>query len=69
MTDAGLKLALIRLLWDSVVDEADCTCCPGDPCPQCEGMQALGFERWVDADTAEAQLACLEFRIKQEIPT
>lgn len=40
-----LALALIRLLWDSVADNAECTCFPNEPCPQCEAARALGL-RW-----------------------
>lgn len=58
-----LKLALIRLLWIPIADDETCTCAPGDQCPLCQAMLALGFERWADSDTAEAQLACLEFRL------
>lgn len=45
-----VRRALARLLWDSVADKAECTCYPGDPCPQCEAMQALGLGRWTGPD-------------------
>lgn len=58
-TETKLCLALIRLLWDSVADDATCTCCTGDVCPQCEAMQALGAGRWRGAEKAKRKLVAL----------
>jgi len=48
--------ALVRLLWNSQHDDAVCTCYPGDPCPECEAMQALGLGRWPGATRAQELL-------------
>lgn len=60
MSHVDLKLALIRLLWDDVADDASCTCAPHDQCPQCQAMQALGLERWEGPEYAETRLSHLE---------
>jgi hypothetical protein len=52
----ALRKALIRLLWDSIADDAMCSCEPGDVCPQCEAMQALGYKRWPGPKRAEKWL-------------
>lgn len=51
-----LRAALVRLLWDSIADEAACSCSPGDLCPQCQAMQALGFPKWPGPKRAADQL-------------
>lgn len=64
-----LRRALIRLLWNSVADDADCTCCPAtehnsaDRCPECEAMAALGLGDWVGADAAAGLLGTMERRL------
>lgn len=45
---AILRHALVRLLWGSVAEHAQCTCRPDDMCPLCQAMRALGFAKWVD---------------------
>lgn len=55
-TETKLRLALVRLLWNSVADDATCTCCLGDTCPQCEAMTALGDGRWRGAEHAQSKL-------------
>jgi hypothetical protein len=57
MSADAIRAALIRILWRSVADDAECTCCPGDPCPECQAMEALGLGRWIGARDAEATLA------------
>jgi hypothetical protein len=57
MTTTALRSALVTLLWHSVADDAECTCCPGDPCPECQAMQALGLGRWISPRDAEVTLA------------
>lgn len=44
--------ALVQLVWRSVADDAACSCYPGDACPECEAMQALGLGRWSGAEAA-----------------
>jgi hypothetical protein len=51
-----LQRALIRLLWDSVADNAECTCAPKDRCPQCDAMLALGLGRWKGPISAQRKL-------------
>lgn len=53
---AELRAALVRLLWDSVADDAICTCAPGDVCPLCQAAQALGLGRWRGARWAQRVL-------------
>lgn len=43
---AKLRSALVRMLWRSIADEADCTCEESDKCPECEATEALGLGRW-----------------------
>jgi hypothetical protein len=57
MTTDALRSALITLLWRSVVDDVECTCYPGDPCPECQAMEALGLGRWTGARDAVIELA------------
>lgn len=64
-TEIKLRLALIRLLWDSVADDATCTCCPGDTCPQCEAMRALGAGRWQSAKKAQRELIAQNRELKR----
>jgi len=52
----ALRSALVRLLWNSVVDDAECTCEDGDPCPECQSMGALGLGRWLGAKDAARRL-------------
>lgn len=52
-----LARALVRLLWYSVTDHADCTCAPRDRCPQCEAMLALGLGRWKGWRDAQVRMA------------
>jgi hypothetical protein len=54
---ADLRSALVRLLWRSVADNAECTCHGRDRCPECEAMQALGLGRWRGPRDAEVTLA------------
>ena len=54
--NSALRAALVTLLWDSVADDATCTCSPGDVCPQCQATQALGMGRWRGARWAERML-------------
>lgn len=58
-----LQRALIRLLWDSVADQATCTCFPKDRCPQCEAMTALGLGRWRDYKSAQTRIAKLAGKV------
>jgi hypothetical protein len=58
-----LARALIRLLWDSVADKAECTCCPGDRCPQCQAMAALGLGRWKSWRVAQDKIARLSGKL------
>lgn len=48
MRDAALRRALLRALWRSYADEAECTCGPSpeDRCWECEAMAALGLGLW-----------------------
>lgn len=55
--------ALVRLLFNSVAEEDDCTCEPGDRCPLCEAMLALGLGRWKGARSAQVKLARLAIEI------
>ena len=64
MSDTKIRLALIRLLWNSVSDQATCTCSPGDGCPECEAMAALGLGRWTDAYHAGRALTDLETELR-----
>ena len=54
-----LKRALLRLLWNSVCDQADCTCAPRDRCPECGAMLALGLGRWKNWKHAHKKMAAL----------
>jgi hypothetical protein len=56
MSTAAIRAALITLLWRSVADDAECTCYPGDPCPECQAMEALGLGRWRGAEHATRAL-------------
>ena len=59
---AALRSALVRLLWRSIVDHAECGCedYEGDgwheQCPECQAMGALGLGRWRGAKDAERRL-------------
>ncbi|HEY1814852.1 MAG TPA: hypothetical protein VGG74_21040 [Kofleriaceae bacterium] len=53
---AAAKSALVRMLWASVCDHAQCTCSPNDACPECEAMGALGLGRWTNHELAQQQL-------------
>jgi hypothetical protein len=53
---AQARKALAQQLWRSVVDDAECTCEDGDPCPECQAMGALGLGRWLGAKDAERRL-------------
>lgn len=58
---AALRAALARMLMNSVVDDAECTCCEDheggeDTCPECEAMRALGLGDWPGARKAERLL-------------
>lgn len=57
MSIDALRSALIRLLWRSVADDAECTCWIDDPCPECQAMQALGRGRWISPRDAAIELA------------
>lgn len=58
-----LQRALIRLLWDSVADDDECTCAPKDRCPQCEATLALGLGRWAGARLMQKKIAKLSSRV------
>lgn len=53
---AALRAALIRLLWNSVADDAVCSCETDDICPECQATEALGLGRWMSADWASNSL-------------
>lgn len=61
-----LQRALIRLLWMSVADKAECTCVPGDHCPQCAAMTVLGLGRWKSWRVAQDKIAKLSSRLLKE---
>lgn len=61
-----LQRALIRLLWDSIADKAECTCYPRDRCPQCDAMRALGLGRWKSWRVAQEEIAKLSSRLLKE---
>lgn len=52
----AMRAALVRLLWDSVADDAACTCEKDDPCPQCDAYRALYGRRWPGAKKAAATM-------------
>jgi hypothetical protein len=56
MIGSGLASALVRMLWTSVADHAQCTCALPDACPECEAMVALGLGRWITHEIAAKQL-------------
>lgn len=37
-----VRALAIRLAWNLVADESECTCEPGDECPLCHAKRALG---------------------------
>jgi hypothetical protein len=51
-----VTVALTRLLWRSIADNAVCTCFLDDPCPECQAMAALGLGRWTGAEAATQAL-------------
>jgi hypothetical protein len=62
VTPLVLRRALVRLLWDSVADEATCTCDIDDECPQCEAYRALYGKRWPGPETASRTMLRLDPR-------
>lgn len=48
----ALRRALVRLLWHSVADAAECTCEDDDKCPECDAFNALGLGAWPGAEKA-----------------
>jgi hypothetical protein len=51
------RAALIRLLWNSVADNATCDCYDGDHGPVCQAWQALyGVQHWPGAKKAQRRL-------------
>lgn len=58
----ALRNALVRLLWRSMVDRAECACADyeGDGkherCAECQAMAALGLGRWLGAEDAARRL-------------
>ena len=62
MRISALRRALVRLLWNSVADDAACSCIGKDRCPECEAMAALGLSRWRGAKSAARRLTALTGR-------
>ncbi|HET9063722.1 MAG TPA: hypothetical protein VFO62_10575 [Candidatus Binatia bacterium] len=56
------RAALVRLLWRSIADDAACSCAPGDACPECRAMSALGLGRWTGAADATREIRALPER-------
>lgn len=53
-----IRAALVRLLWNSVVDDSTCVCDSSGPGPECLAWQALyGQRHWPGARKAEKKLA------------
>lgn len=67
MTDLKIRAALIRLLWNSVNDDAECTCSPGDVCPECQSMDALGLGEWTSALEVDEKLQEAEKAIERAV--
>lgn len=54
-----MRAAIVRLLWNSIADDAECTCeglARADACPECQAMIALGFGPWPGAEIAAEML-------------
>jgi len=51
-----VRAALVRLLWNLVADDADCTCEDDDECAACSAFQALGLGRWPGSEQAATML-------------
>ena len=56
MAADATSAALVSLLWRSVADDSACTCQPGETCPECAAMLALGLGRWRGAKHASGVL-------------
>lgn len=52
--EAPARALAIRLAWNLIADDSECTCYPGDECPLCHAKRVLGPDMPSDYTEEEA---------------